>query len=64
MGVINKKGQIVNSKIFLVMLGTIPNWVSGNHEYVCFSRLVTVSKITTPHYLTCLQASVIKNIDT
>ena len=35
-GVINKNGQIVNNKIFLGMLGTIPNRLTENHEYGLF----------------------------
>ena len=32
-GGINENGQVVNNKIFLGMLGTIPNRVTGNYGY-------------------------------
>ena len=37
MGVINKSGQVVSDKTKLGMLGTIPNRVTGFHEYDLFS---------------------------
>ena len=41
-GVINKSGLVVNNKIFLGMLGTILNRVTGNNEYSCLFGLMNI----------------------